>query len=140
VTTDPRAWAKALTALVLAIITAIAAAIGNGSLDDLDTSGWVKVALVILGGSALTQFVENVVGAFGGVIKALMGAATAGLTAWTVAYENDLPGLHQISQGEWLTISIAVITALAAVYQIPDGPDPAVEPVVVDDTRAARVR
>lgn len=123
-TSDPKTWAKALTALVLAIITAIAAAIGNGALDDLDAGGWVKVALVILGGTALTQFVENVLGAFGGVIKALIGAATAGLTAWTVAYENDLPAVHQISQGEWLTIAIAVITALSIVYQIPEPPKP----------------
>lgn len=121
-TRDVQSWAKAFTALILAVITAIAAAVGNGSLDDLNTGEWVKVAIVILGGSALTQFVENVPGVFFGVIKSLIGAATAGLTAWTVVYENDVPGLHVVSQGEWLTVAIAVVTALAAVYQIPEPP------------------
>lgn len=136
--TDVRDWAKATTALVVAIITAIAAAVANGAVDDLGGSEWVKVALVILGGTALTQFVDNVPGVFGGVIKALIGAATAGLTAWTVAYENDVPGLHVVSQGEWLTIAIAVITALSVVYQIPEPPKPTT--VMVVDTGSAGVR
>lgn len=126
VSTDYRDWAKALTTLVIAIITAIAAAVGNGAIGDLDGNAWVKVALVILGGTALTQFVENVFGVFGGVIKCLIGAATAGLTAWTVAYENDQPVQFIVSQGEWLTIALAVVTALAAVYQIPEPPKPSV--------------
>jgi hypothetical protein len=106
-------YGKAIIALVVAILTALAQAIGNGSLDDLDTEGWVKVALVVLGGAAATWFAENVPGVAGGIIKAVLGAATAGLTAWTVAYEND----HVISQGEWLTIAIAVVGALTLVYQ-----------------------
>src|SRR4029078_3336996 len=105
---------------------------------DLDEAEWLKVALVILGSTALTQFVDNVPGVFGGVIKALIGAATAGLTAWTVAYENDVPGLHVVSQGEGLTIAIAVITALSVVYQIPEPPKPTTMMVV--DTGSAGVR
>ena len=105
---------KAGVALVVAVLTALAQAVGNGSLDDLDTEGWVKVALVVLGGAAATWFAENVPGVAGGIIKAVLGAATAGLTAWTVAFEND----GVISQGEWLTIAIAVIGALTLVYQV----------------------
>ena len=127
-------YAKAFTALVLAIITAIAAAVGNGALDELGTEGWVKVAIVILGGTALTQFVDNVLGAYGGAIKSMIGAATAGLTAWTVAYENDQPVQFVISQGEWLTVAIAVVTALSAVYQIPEPPKAAVAVVAVDNS------
>ena len=114
------AYYKAITALVVAVATALAAAIGNGSLDDLDTEGWIKVALVVLGGTAATWFAENVPGVAGGIIKAVLAAAGAGLTAWTVAYEND----HVITQGEWLTVFIAVVGALTAVYQIRNEPSP----------------
>jgi hypothetical protein len=109
-------YAKAVVALVAAVATAVAAAVGNGSLDDLDGSGWVKVALVVLGGTAATWWSENVPGVFGGVIKAVLAAATAGLTALSVAYEND----GVISQGEYLTAVAATLVALAATYQVPN--------------------
>ena len=105
-------YAKAVVALVLSVITAVVAAVGNGDLGDLDTNGWVKVALVVLGGTAATWFAEN--GAGAPVIKAVLGAATAALAAWSVAYEND----GVITQGEWLTVVAAGLGALTLVYQI----------------------
>jgi len=114
-------YLKAIATLVISILAAFVAGIGNGELGDLDTGGWVKVALVVLGGTGFTWFAENVTGVLGGAIKAFLGAATAGLTAWTVAYENDLV----VSQGERLTIVIAVITALTAVYQLRNTRTPA---------------
>lgn len=111
---------KAAVALVAAVATALIAAVGNGELGDLSGYDWVKVALVIVGGTAATWWADNVPGTFGSAIKAVLGAATAGLTAWTVAYENDEPAKYVISQGEWLTIALAVFTALTAVYQVND--------------------
>ena len=101
-----------------AILTAIIAAAGNGSIEALETNDWVKIALVVLGGTAATWWAQNVPGVAGGIIKAVLGAATAALTAWTVAYENAEPVLNVISQGEWLTIVLAGFTALTAVYQV----------------------
>lgn len=111
-------YVKAIVALIAAAATAVATAVGNGALDDLSGADWVKVALVVLGGSAATWFVENVPGVFGGVIKAVIAAATAFLTALSVAYEND----GVISQGEWLTAIGALLVALSAVYQLRNVP------------------
>lgn len=107
---------KAVLALLAAIATAIATAIGNGSLDALSTREWIGVALIILGGTALTQFVENVVGVYMGAIKSIIGGVTAFLTALDVGYQND----GVISQGEFLTAVGALFVALAAVYQVSD--------------------
>lgn len=113
-----QAYVKAIVALVAAAATALATAVGNGALDDLSTNDWIKVALVVLGGTAATWFVENVPGVAGGIIKAVLGAATAFLTALSVAYEND----GVISQGEWLTAIAALLIALTAVYQLRNVP------------------
>ena len=112
-------YTKAIAALVAAILTALATGVGNGTLDDIDGQGWVKIALVVLGGSAATWFAENVEGVAGGVIKAVLGAATAFLTALSVAYEND----GVISQGEYLTALGAALVALTAVYQLRNVPE-----------------
>ena len=111
-------YVKALATLVATALAALATAVGNGSLDDIDGEGWVKLALVVLGSTAAVWFAENVPGVFGGVIKAVLAGATAFLTAMTAAYEND----HVISQGEWLTAAGAAIVALTAVYQLKNVP------------------
>ena len=111
-------WAKALTTLVLAILAAVGAGIANGGVEDIDTRGWVGIVLVILGGTAITQLIDNFGAGISGIMKAVVGAATAGLAAWVTAYENEEPAAYVISQGEWLTIAIAVITALSLVYQV----------------------
>jgi hypothetical protein len=111
-------YVKAIVALIAAVATAVATAVGNGSLDDLAGADWVKIALVVLGGAAVTWFVENVPGVAGGIIKAVIGGATSFLTALSVAYEND----GVISQGEWLTAIGALLVALSAVYQFRNVP------------------
>lgn len=105
---------KAVIALVAAVATAIATAIGNGQIDGLTTREWIGVALIILGGTALTHLVENVAGAYMGAIKSVIGGVTAFLTALDVGYQND----GVISQGEFLTAVGALFVALAAVYQV----------------------
>lgn len=104
---------KALVALVVAILTTLGQAIGSGSLDDLQTADWVQTVAIILGGTAFVAVLENISGGLGTAIRALAGAATAGIAAWQVAYEND----KLITQGEWIGVAVAVISALAAVYQ-----------------------
>lgn len=111
-------YTKAIVALAAAVLAAVATAVGNGTLDDLSGDDWIKVALVILGGGALTWFVENVQGVAGGIIKAVVASATAFLTALSVAYEND----GVISQGELLTALGAALIALSAVYQLRNVP------------------
>jgi hypothetical protein len=111
-------YTKAFVALLAAIATAVATGVGNGELDDLDLGQWIGVGLVILGGGAITWFVENVPGVAGGIIKATIGGVTAFLTALQVGYQND----HVISQGEWLTAVGALFVALSAVYQLRNVP------------------
>lgn len=113
-------WIKAAVTLATAVLMALIMAIGAGSFSDLTTQDWVETAILFLTGSVVVGILDNVPGVFGGVIKAVVGAAVAGLTAWQVAFEND----HIITQGELLTIALAVVTGLSAVYQIPDAPPP----------------
>lgn len=124
-------WVKAGVTLVTAGITALVVAIGSGAVSDLSTADWVQTIVIFLTGSAVVGLLDNVPGVAAGAIKAVVGAAVAGLTAWQVAYEND----HLITQGEWLSILLATITALSAVYQIPDGPDSGKATTVLVDTR-----
>lgn len=111
-------YTKAIVTLVATALAAVATAVGNGSLDDIDGEGWVKIILVVLGSTAAVWFAENVPGVAGGVIKAVLAGATAFLTAVVAAYEND----GVISQGEWLTAGVALLGALTAVYQLRNVP------------------
>lgn len=110
---------KAVVAFVAAVATAIATAVGNGSIDGLSTREWIGVALIVLGGTALTQLVENVLGAYMGAIKSIIGGVTAFLTALDVGYQND----GVISQGEFLTAVGALFVALSVVYQVTGSDD-----------------
>ena len=111
-------YVKAIVTLIAATVAAVAAAVGNGALDDLDGAAWVKVALVVLGGTAATWFVENVPGVAGGIIKAVLGASTAFLAVLSTGYEND----GVISQGELLTAIAALLGALTVFYQLRNVP------------------
>ena len=113
-------YTKALVALVAAALAGLGQAVGNGSLSDLTTHDWVRALIVFLGTGAVTWFAAN--GAAAPIIKAVLGAAGAGLTAWTVAYENDVPAQGAISQGEWLGVALAVVAALTVIYQLPNEP------------------
>ena len=115
---DPREITKAIVTLLAAVAAALATGVGNGALDELDTGQWLGVALTILTGTAATWFAENIEGYFGGVIKAVLGAATAFLTAVQVGWQND--GI--ISQGEWFAAGAALFVALTAVYQLRNVP------------------
>ena len=112
---DYRQYVKAIVALVAAVIVAIATALGNGEIGDLDGSDWVSIILTILGGTALVWFVENIQGVAGGIIKAVIAALTAAVTALETGYFDG-----GISQGELLTAIGAFAATLALTYQIPN--------------------
>jgi len=112
-------YMKALIALAAAVVAAVATGVGNGELGDLDTGQWIGVGLTILAGTAATWFAQNVPGTAGGIIKAFLGAATAGLTALQVGWQND----GVISQGEWFAAAAATLAALTVVYQIKNEPE-----------------
>lgn len=113
-------YTKAIVALIASVVTALATGIGGGDLGDLDGEGWVKVALVVVGGPAAVWFAENVTGVFGGVIKAVLASAGAFLAGLVTGYEND--DLHIISQGELLTAVALALAALTATYQLRNVP------------------
>ncbi len=122
-------YAKAIVALVVAVLTAIVAGVGNGDIGDLGTYDWIKIALLVLGGTAATWFAQNVTGLAGGIIKAFLAAGTAGLTALAVGFEND----NVWSQGELLTAVAASLVALTLTYQVPNAePDTAAVIPTVD--------
>jgi hypothetical protein len=112
-------YMKAIVALAAAVVAAVATGVGNGNLDDLDTGQWLGVALTIIAGTAATWFAQNVPGVAGGIIKAFLGAATAGLTALQVGWQND----GVISQGEWFAAAAAALAALTVVYQVSNSGD-----------------
>ena len=111
-------YTKAIATLVASVLAVLASAIGAGSLDDIDTQGWVRIAVLVLGGTAATWFVENVSGVAGGIIKAIVATATAFLTSLQSAYEND--GI--VTQSELLTALSLALLALVAVYQLRNVP------------------
>jgi len=113
---DIQQYAKAAVALVATIIVAIATAIGNGEIGDLSGGDWAGIILTILGGTALVWFVENIQGVAGGIIKSVIAALTAAVTALETGYLSD----GAISQGELLTAIGAFAATLAVTYQIPN--------------------
>lgn len=115
---DIRQYAKAAATLVAAVLAALAASIGGGEIGDIDGQGWVKLAVVLLTGTALTGFVENIPGVAGGIIKAVIGSATAFFTSLASAYENG----GGITQAELLTAAALAVGALAVVYQLRNVP------------------
>ena len=111
-------YTKAIATLVAAILAALAAQVGEGSLDAIDGEGWVRIAVAVFGGTAAVWFAENVPGVAGGVIKAVLASATAFFSSLATAYEND--GL--VSQGELLTAGALAVGALTVVYQLRNVP------------------
>jgi energy-converting hydrogenase Eha subunit A len=118
---------KAGIALVVAILAALTTAVtGKTDFGDIDTKTWLIALGAVLASGALTAFVTNVVGVFGGVIKAVIGAFGAAITALITAYDDNV-----ISPEEKLTALSAFVIGLSLIYQIPDPtpPETIVQPV-----------
>lgn len=57
--------------------------------------------------------------------KALTAAAIAALTALATGLTPDPDGTVALSAAEWITAAIAALTALSAVWAVPNKPAPA---------------
>ena len=116
-------YAKALAALVAAVLSGVAAALTGDSV--IDITEWLNV--IILGVGVLTTFVgPNVPGAV--YTKSIL----AGLSAVLVLAVN-LVG-EGIDMAEWIQLGIAFVGALG-VLAVPNGP--AAPAHVVDGQHAA---
>jgi hypothetical protein len=120
---------KAVIALIMAVIAALTTALtGHTDFGDIDTQTWLIALGAVLASGALTAFVDNVPGVYGGAIKSLIGAAGAFIAALVPAFDDRV-----VSQLELVTAIGAFFAALALVYQIPEPPTTE-PPVVVEPT------
>lgn len=53
-------------------------------------------------------------------LKAITGAAVAGLTALSAAFLEGSDGGSQITSSEWVNVAIAFLVGLGAVYLVPN--------------------
>lgn len=108
--------AKAVMATLVAIGGALVTALGTGggTFSTVDGRHWVLALIAVLGSGAITWWTEN--GPWHPYIKAVVAFLTAGFGAAAIAL-ND----NHISQAEWVTIAMAAIIALAAVFQTANG-------------------
>jgi hypothetical protein len=116
-------YTKAGIALLAAVLAALITALGTGDTDfaDLDTQTWLVALGAVLASGALVAFVDNVPGAAGGIIKAVIGAFGAAVASLITALDDDV-----LTRVEQLTALSAFVVALAAVYQFADAePEPA---------------
>src|SRR5262245_61297262 len=107
-----------LKAAVAAVVSAIGAAVvmlgpGDRNLGDLSLKDWLEVAAAVLASAGLVWFVQNVPGLAGGIIKAVIGALTAFVTAMIAALQDDV-----VTNAELLTAVSAAIVATGFVYQV----------------------
>lgn len=111
-------YAKAIVATIVAILSALATALGTSpqqNLSHFDTRAWLTVIAAILSTGAITWWTENVPGIAGGIIKAVVGSFGAFLTALIAAYADNI-----VTQAELIGAISAGLVALAAVYQVPN--------------------
>ena len=109
-------YAKAVAALVVAILAAVVTALGVDSardFGDVDTQTWLIAAGSVLASGALTWWAQNVPGTAGGVIKAVIGALSATVSSLVVALDD-----HVLTRVEQVTALSAFVVGLTAVYQV----------------------
>lgn len=108
-------YVKAIIALLVAILAALAGALGVDSskdFGDVDTQTWLIALGAVLASGALVWFVQNVPGVAGGIIKAVVGGLSAAVTSLITALDD-----HQLTRVEQVTALSAFIVGLSAVYQ-----------------------
>lgn len=112
--------AKAVVATVIALGSVLVTALGTSpqqNLSHFDGQDWLKVIVAFLATGAVTWWVQNIQGVAGGIIKAFVAGAGAFCTALITAYADQV-----ITQGELLGAIVLGLSALAAVYQVPNLP------------------
>lgn len=109
-------YIKGFIALVVAVLAALTTALtGKTDFSDIDTRTWLIVVGTVLASGALTAFVQNVTGLAGGIIKAVVGAFGAAITALVTALDDQV-----LTQVEMLTALSAFVVGLSLVYEIPE--------------------
>lgn len=105
-------YIKALLALVVAALGALAVALGTGATDfeDISTKSWLIAALAVLGSGGMVWLTEN--GPAAPAIKAIMAFFSAGIGALVLALDDDF-----LTRAEQLTALTAAIVATGFVYQ-----------------------
>lgn len=109
-------YAKAIIALVIAVLAALAGALGVDSskdFGDVDTQTWLIALGAVLASGAVTWWVQNVPGVAGGIIKAVVGALGATIASMITALDD-----HVFTRFEQVTALSAFAIGLSAVYQI----------------------
>lgn len=109
-------YAKAIAALVIAILAALITALGVDSgrdFADIDTQTWLIALGSVLASGALTWWAQNVPGLAGGIIKAVVAASAAAVSSLIVALDD-----HVVTRVEQVTALSAFVIGLTAVYQI----------------------
>ena len=107
---------KAVIALAVAILAAVAGAIGVGSgndFGDVDTQTWLIALGSVLASGALVWWVQNIPGTAGGIIKAVVGGLGAAVASLVTALDD-----HMLTRVEQVTALSAFVVGLSAVYQV----------------------
>lgn len=108
-------------ALLIAVLAALTTALTQyGAVSAIDTQTWLIVIGTVLASGALVAFVTNVPGVAGGIIKAVVGASGAAISALVPALDD-----HVLSQLDIITALSAFVVALSVVYEVPEPPAPA---------------
>lgn len=108
-------YVKAIIALIVAILAALAGALGvdsTRSFGDVDAKTWLIALGTVLASGALVWFVQNVPGVAGGIIKAVVGGLSAAVASLVTALDD-----HQLTRVEQVTALSAFVVGLSAVYQ-----------------------
>lgn len=112
-------YPKAILAVVVSALGALAVALGTGATDfgDIDTKSWLLAALAVLGSGGLVWLTQN--GPAAPYIKALVAFLSAGISSLVVALDDD-----HISRAEQLTAFAAAVVATGFVFQFAGPSDP----------------
>lgn len=106
-------YPKALAAVVVAALGALAVALGTGNTDFGDISGksWLIAAIAVLGSGGMVWFTEN--GPAAPAVKAIVGFLTAGFGSLVIALDDDV-----LTRAEQVTALAAAVVATGFVYQL----------------------
>lgn len=105
-------YTKAILAVLVSALGAVAIALGAGATDfeDISTKSWLIAALAVLGSGGIVWLTEN--GPAAPAIKAVMAFLSAGIGSLVLALDDDV-----LSRAEQLTALAAAIVATGFVYQ-----------------------
>jgi hypothetical protein len=112
-----KAYVKAILAVVVSALGAVAVALGLGATDfeDISTKSWLVAALAVLGSGGMVWLAEN--GPAAPAIKAVMAFLTGGIGSLVLALDDDV-----LTRAEQLTALSAAIVASGFVYQAANQP------------------